>query len=158
MTQMSNESDIDYRPAVRNDEPYILAVLDEVASEIPVRLDGEERQAKIQTEITQCRQSGKSWVAVDTHGKIVGFVLARPHAHEGKAAIYIPYVGVSAVSRGRGIFSALLAKLKANGEHLMANVLHDNRSNMEHLLVKEGFTKIDYDAKQKKFLWSPAAK
>jgi ribosomal protein S18 acetylase RimI-like enzyme len=146
-----------YRPAAHEDETDILAVLEEVASEIPVRLDGDERQRKIQTEIIQCRQAGKSWVAVDTHGKVVGFVLARPHGHEGKAAIYIPYVGVSAASRRRGIFSTLIGKLKANGVQLIANVLRDNHSNMEDILVKEGFTKIDCDAKQKKFLWSPAA-
>ena len=143
-----------YRLAVREDETDILAVLEEVSSEIPVRLDGEERQRKIQTEIMQCRQTGKSWVAVDAHGKVCGFVLARPDGHEGKAAIYIPYVGVAAESRRRGIFSTLVAKLKANGVQLIANVLHDNRSSMEDILVKNGFTKIDCNAKQKKFLWS----
>jgi hypothetical protein len=35
------------RLAGREDETDILAVLEEVASEIPVRLDGEERQRKI---------------------------------------------------------------------------------------------------------------
>jgi hypothetical protein len=63
----------------RDHETDILAVFEEVASEIPVRLDGEERQRKIQTEIMQCRQAGKSWVAVDTRGKVVGFVL-RSHS------------------------------------------------------------------------------
>jgi ribosomal protein S18 acetylase RimI-like enzyme len=147
-----------YRLAGREDETDILAVLEEVASEIPVPLDGEERQRKIQTEIIQCHQTGKSWAAVDTHGRVVGFVLARPHGHEGKAAIYMPYAGVSADSRRRGIFSSLVEKLKANGVPLIAKVLHDNRSNMEEILVKNGFVKIDSDAKQKKFLWSPAAK
>jgi hypothetical protein len=42
MTQTSNESEIDYRPAGRDHETDILAVFEEVASEIPVRLDGEE--------------------------------------------------------------------------------------------------------------------
>ena len=32
------------------------------------------------------------------------------------------------------------------------------RSNMEEIFVKNGFVKIDSNAKQKKFLWSPAAK
>ena len=36
----------------------------------------------------------------------------------------------------------------------MANVLRDNHSNMEDILVKEGFAKIDCDHKQKNFLWS----
>jgi len=151
-------SAISYRIAGRDDETDILAVLEEVAPEIPVRLDGAERQEKIRTEITQCHQTGKSWVAVDTARKIVGFVLARPDTHEGKAAIYIPYIGVSADSRRRGICHTLVDKLKTNGVPLIANVLHDNRAGMENILAKNGFTKIDYNAKQKKFLWSPVAK
>jgi predicted nucleotidyltransferase len=123
MTQVSNRNGIDYRLAGRDDETDILAVLEEVASEIPVRLDGAERQDKIRTEITQCHETRKSWVAVDKKdGKVVGFVLARPDAREGKAAIYMPYAGVSADSRQRGIFSTLVEKLKANGVPLIANV------------------------------------
>ena len=158
MTQVSNGTEINYRLAGRDDETHILAVLEEVATEIPVRLDGAEMQEKIRTEITQCHKTRKSWVAVDTDGKVVGFVLTRPDAHEGKAAIYMPYTGVSAGSRRRGIFSTLVEKLKANGVRLLANVLHDNSSGMENILAKNGFTKIDFDAKQKKFLWLPAVK
>jgi len=151
-------NEFEYRLANGDDETDILAVLEEVAPEIPVRLDGPERQAKIRTEITQCHQTRKSWVAVDTEGKVVGFVLARPDAHESKAAIYLPYVGVSTGSRRSRIFSTLIEKLKANGVPLIANVLNDNRSGMADILVKNEFTKIDWNAKQKKFLWSPAVK
>lgn len=153
MNKTSNE--IEYRVANGDDETDILAVLEEVAAEIPVRLDGEERQQKIRTEIRQCHQTKKSLVAVDTDGKIVGFALARPDAHEGKAAIYLPYVGVSAASRRSGIFSTLVEKLKANGVPLIANVLHDNGSGMADILLRSGFTNIDWNAKQTKFLWSP---
>jgi predicted nucleotidyltransferase len=153
MIKTSNE--IVYRVANGDDETDILAVLEEVATEIPVRLDGAERQEKIRTEIRQCHQTKKSWVAVDADDKVVGFVLARPDAHESKAAIYMPYVGVSTGSRRSGIFSTLVEKLKANGVPLIANVLHDNSSGMANILVKNGFTKIDWNAKQKKFLWSP---
>ena len=121
---------IEYRIADGEDETDILAVLEEVATEIPVNLDGAERQEKIRIEIRQCQQTKKSWVAVDTDGKVIGFALARPDAHEGKAAIYLPYVGVSAASRRSGIFSTLVEKLKANGVPLIANVLHDNHSGM----------------------------
>ena len=158
MTQVSSGTEIDFRLAGRDDETDILAVLEEVATEIPVRLDGAERQDRIRTEIRQCHQTKKSWVAVDTDGKVVGFVLARPDAHEGKAAIYMPYTGVSAGSRRRGIFSTLVEKLKANGVPLLASVLHDNGSGMEDIFVKNGFTKMDCNAKQKKFLWLPAVK
>ncbi len=153
MNKASNE--IEYRVANGNDETDILAVLGEVTAEIPVRLDGEERQQKIRTEIRQCHQTKRSLVAVDADGKVVGFVLARPDAHEGKAAIYLPYVGVRTASRRRGIFSTLVEKLKANGVPLIANVLHDNGSGMGDILVRSGFTKVDWNAKQTKFLWSP---
>src|ERR1700722_9546520 len=124
MTQPSDT--ISYRVAKHDDETDILEVLEEVAPEIPVRLDGPERQAKIKTEIVQCRRSGKTWVAVDAGGRLVGFVLARPDAHEGKAAIYMPYIGVRKGSRRRGIFSTFMDKFKANGVALTASVLHDN--------------------------------
>jgi ribosomal protein S18 acetylase RimI-like enzyme len=153
--RISNE--IEYRVANGSDETEILAVLEEVATEIPVILDGTERQDRIRTEISQCRQTKRSWVAVDTDGKVVGFALARPDAHEGKAAIYLPYVGVSVAFRRSGIFSTLLDQLKAIGVPLIANVLHDNHSGMANILVKNGFTEIDENAKQKKFLWSPAS-
>ena len=133
MTQESDEDKIDYRLAGRDDETDILAVLKEVASEVPVRLDGPEREAKIQTEIVQCHQNKKSWVAVDADGQVVGFVLTRPDTYEGKAALYIPYSGVSADARGQGIFSTFLEKLKENNIPLMANVLHDNKSGMENI-------------------------
>jgi len=156
MTTTSNE--IEYRIANGNDETDILAVLEEVSTEIPLNLDGAERQEKIRIEIRQCQQTKKSWVAVDTDGKVVGFALARPDAHEGKAAIYLPYVGVSAASRRSGIFSTLVEKLKANGQPLIANVLHDNQSGMVDNLGKNGFTKVDWNAKQQTFLWSPVVK
>jgi ribosomal protein S18 acetylase RimI-like enzyme len=153
MTQISSK--IDYRLASRDDETDILAVLEEVAPEIPVRLDGPERQEKIRTIITECHRSGKSWVAVDGDGRIGGFVLARPDVHEGHAAISVRYVGVSADSRRRGIFFALMERLKANGVPQTASVLHDNRSAMVNNLVKIGFTKIESDAKETRLRWSP---
>jgi hypothetical protein len=150
VTQASNENGIDYRLAGSDDETDILAVLEEVAPEIPVQLDGPERQAKIKTLIRERHRSGKSWVAVDADHGVVGFVIARPDVYENRAAIYIDYVGVSKDSRRRKIFSTLMEKLKANGAPLIANVLHDNRSFMVDKFIKIGFTKIDsaFDAKE----------
>jgi len=119
---------------------------------------GDERQEKIATEIQQCHGSGKSWVAVDDKGKIVGFALARPDAHEGKAAVYVPYLGVSASSRKHGIFAALMQKLKTGGVVVKANVLHDNKSAMVDRLSKISFTRIGSDVKQTKLAWLPPIK
>jgi ribosomal protein S18 acetylase RimI-like enzyme len=160
MTKDTDANKIDYRPAVLDDETDILEVLEEVAPEIPVKLDGPERQSKIKSAITERRESGKSWVAVDEDGAIVGFALARPDVYENQAAIYIDYVGVRTDLRRRRIFTTLMEKLKANNVHLIANVLHDNRSSMVDVLADNGFTKTksEFDAKQTKLVWSPAQK
>jgi len=153
MTETSNT--IKYRVAVRDDETDILAVLEEVAPEIPVRRDGEERQEKIRTVIIQSQKSGKSWVAVNADDTVVGFVLARRSIRDGQVVISVQYAGVSADSRGRGIFPTLMEKLKANDVPLTATVLHNNQSGMADHLVKIGFTKMESDAKQAYFRWSP---
>jgi hypothetical protein len=102
---MTKTSDtVDYRVASRDYETDIFAVLEEVAPEIPVLLDTPARQDAIRGIIVECRKSGKSWVAVDANGTVVGFALARPDLHEA-GAISLRYVGVSGNSRRRGIFA-----------------------------------------------------
>jgi len=87
---MAQTSDtVDYRVATLDDETDILAVLEEVAPEIPVLLDTQDRKGKICTIIVQCRMSGKSWIAVSDDGKIVGFALAQQYFREGPIAL--PY-------------------------------------------------------------------
>jgi hypothetical protein len=152
---MSDE--IEYRLATVDDETDISNVLEEVAPEVPVRLDGSERQDKIKTLIVERRRSGKSWVAVDPNGKVVGFVLARPDVVEGQAAMFVDYVGVDVDSRGRGIFSTMMEKLKVNDVPLTADVLHENRSGMANRLVKVGFSVVEADGKKTRFRWNPAA-
>jgi hypothetical protein len=117
-----------------------------------VLLDTPERQDAIRGIIVECRKSGKSWVAVDENGSVVGFVLARGDLHES-GAISLRYVGVSADSRRRGIFGTLVEKMKADGVPLTASVLHGNRSAMADRLVKSGFTKAGSDAKDAKLRW-----
>jgi hypothetical protein len=103
--------------------------------------------------IEECHTSGKSWVATDKDGTVVGFALARGDFHD-PPAISLRYIGVSANSRRSGIFATLMNKLKANGVPLTASVLHSNRSDMANRLVKIGFTKVGSDTKQTKFKWS----
>jgi N-acetylglutamate synthase-like GNAT family acetyltransferase len=154
MTQTSNK--VDYRVAGRDDETDILALLEEVAPEIPMVLDTPRKQDAIKTVIIESHRSGKSWVAVDENGRVVGVVLAKPDLHE-TGAISLPYIGVSGDSRGRGIFPTLMEKVKANSVPLTASVLHDNSSAMADRLVKIGFTKVGSDAKEAKLRWAPVA-
>jgi hypothetical protein len=67
---------VSYRVATRNDETNILAVLEEVAPEIPLSINASDSQDPIRGIIRECHESGKSWIAVDA-GKVVGFVLAK---------------------------------------------------------------------------------
>jgi N-acetylglutamate synthase-like GNAT family acetyltransferase len=155
-TQKTSEKDhpvFEYRVANRNDETDILAVLEQVAAEIPVLLDTPERQDAIRGIIIECRKSGESWVAVDADGTVVGFVLARADIHEPQA-ISLRYIGVSGNSRRHGIFAALMEKMKAKGVPLTASVLHNNQSAMADRLVKIGFTKVGSDAKETKLRWA----
>ncbi|HEY7246573.1 MAG TPA: GNAT family N-acetyltransferase [Xanthobacteraceae bacterium] len=154
MVEMTEANTIDYRVATRDDETDILAVLEEVAPEIPVSLDTPEAKNIIKGIIIECRQSGKSWVAVDAAGTVVGFVLARKDIHE-QQAISLRYIGVSGNSRRRGIFATLIEKMKANGTPLTASVLAGNKSGMVDRLVKTGFTKQGPDAKETKLRWTP---
>jgi hypothetical protein len=49
-----------FRIATEDDHTDILAVLEEVAPEVPVRLDGAERQEKIKAIIIECCNSKAS--------------------------------------------------------------------------------------------------
>jgi len=145
---------ITYRAAIRDDETDIMDVLKEVAPEIPVPLEPvEEQEAKLQTVIVQCRQNGKSWVAVDKVGKVVGFALAWQDFQDGP--ISLRYIGVSKSAREAGIFSTLIKKLKEAGAPLTTSVLHGNRSQMADRLEKKGFVKADADDKETRFRWVP---
>ena len=149
MTVIDNT--IKYRVVVRDDDTNILAVLEEVATEIPIPL---ENQDAIKTIIIQCRESGKSWVAVDAKGIVVGFALAKPDLHQ-RGAISLRYIGVSKESRGFGISAVLIEKLKTEGVPLTASVLHTNQSNMASRLVKDGFTKTGANETETQFRWDP---
>ena len=150
-TQTSNT--VDYRVATGNDETDILAVLEEVAPEIPASVDASDSLDPITGIIRECCQSGKSWVAVDADNSVIGFVLARKDIHE-QQALALLYIGVSVNSRRRGIFGTLMEKLKANGVPLTARVRHDNQSAMSDILLSMGFTKVGSDANETKLRWA----
>src|ERR1700732_74978 len=74
----SNVAEIVYRPAMLDEAANILAVLIEIAPEIPVQVEPLEREEALYALIRNCARSGESWVAVDDTGRIVGFLLAEP--------------------------------------------------------------------------------
>jgi N-acetylglutamate synthase-like GNAT family acetyltransferase len=157
ISKSTKDLKIEYRVANSDDSAGILTVLQEVASEIPVSLDGPERQNIIQNIIAECCDSNESWIAVNADGTVVGFVLAKPDRlerfeHENQA-LSLRYIGVNRTSRQRGIFAALMKKLTAKGVPLTASVLHTNHSAMVDRLVKIGFTKVESDTTEIKLRW-----
>jgi hypothetical protein len=120
---MTKETEtIEYRTATVNEETDMYSVIEEVAEEVPVLLDIEGRKLAMQSIIVECHQSGKSWVAVNSAGEVVGCALARPNIHEN-GAISLRYIGVRKNSRDQVIFTAMMGKLKAEGAPLTAAVL-----------------------------------
>jgi acetyltransferase (GNAT) family protein len=149
----------EYRVANGDDAVGIFTVLQEVAPEIPVSLDTPERQEAMQAVVAECCASGESLVAVDADGTVVGFVLAKPDRLERflykNQALSLRYIGVNKAWRQRGIFGGLMEKSMAKGVPLTASVLHNNQSAMADRLVKDGYEKVESDAKETRLRWTP---
>ena len=148
------------RVAKQDDETNIWDVLVEVAPEIPVPTDDQERQKALQDLIRRCVDGGDTWVAVDSNGAVIGFILAKPDIyerfHKENDALTLPYVGVSKKWQKRGVFTALMDELTSRSVPLTAVVLHTNKSNMVANLEKSGFTKGDkVDPNQSYLRWDP---
>lgn len=143
-----------YRAASLEDADGILTLLKEAAAEIPMSLDEPEQQGRLDIVTGKCCLSGKSWIALDAAGTIVGVVLARQDTKDSKA-IALLYIAVANASRSKGVFSSLMEKLKSKPTPLTATVLSGNQSVMAHRLVKKGFVKGDVSAKETKLRWDP---
>lgn len=68
------------RAAQRSDTAAVFAVLTAIASEIPVRMDGEDRQAIMHHLVAECCNGSSSWVALDECRSVVGFLLGKEKA------------------------------------------------------------------------------
>jgi hypothetical protein len=88
-----------YRGVLSSDADGIFALLEEVAPEIPVRLNTPEARATMFRRVVQCCRSEGSCVGVDSAGRIVGFLLAEPDEmerfHHDNRALHLPYGGVA---------------------------------------------------------------
>jgi hypothetical protein len=103
---------LEYRGVVSSDADGIFAVMEEVAPEIPLRLDTPEARKVIFNQVVQCCKSEGSCVAVDNAGRIVGFLLAEPDElerfHHDNQALHLPYGGVAKSMRKQGAFCRLI--------------------------------------------------
>src|SRR5579872_5221040 len=137
---------IAYRSATVEDAAEIHALLLQLAPEIPALVDTLAREEALYALIRNCGRSGESWVAVDAHERIIGFVLVDPELLERHYAEYeileLRYAGVAPDYRGQGIFTALMAKVTARLVPVTVTVPPQNRSHMVERLEKLGFRRV----------------
>lgn len=136
---------IAFRRAELAEAPDILAVLKDVAAEIPVQVEPLEREEALYRLIRTCARSGESWVATDAEGHIVGFLLVEPNQTDrfwGEAeALDLRYAGVVASHRRAGIFTGLLGRVTGRLVPLTAMVPAANRSGVVRHLEAAGFAR-----------------
>jgi GNAT superfamily N-acetyltransferase len=149
------------RPARLDEAADILAVLIEVAAEIPVQVEPLEREEALYALIRNCARSGESWVAVDEAGRIVGFLLAEPdqvRRHYAEHEILeLRHGGVVKSHRHRGIFTSLIEKVLARMVPVTATVSAANRPGAARLLEKLGFHSLPSAGGEQRFRWDPGA-
>jgi ribosomal protein S18 acetylase RimI-like enzyme len=150
---------IAYRPAVIDEAADILAMLIEIAPEIPVHVEPLEREEALYALIRNCARSGESWVATDEAGQIVGFLLAEPdqvRRHYAEHEILeLRYGGVVKSQRRRGIFTGLTERVLARMVPVTATMSPANQSGAARLLEKLGFHNVSSPGGEQRFRWDP---
>jgi ribosomal protein S18 acetylase RimI-like enzyme len=152
---------IAYRAARLDEAAEILAVLIEVAPEIPVQVEPLEREEALYALIRNCARSGESWVAVDETNRIVGFLLAEPdevrrHYAEHEM-LELRHGGVVKSHRHRGIFISLIEKMLARMVPVTATISPGNKSGAVRLLEKLGFHSVSSPGGEQRLRWDPGA-
>jgi hypothetical protein len=152
----SEDPAIHYRTATKDDGVDIWNVLEDVAPEIPLKLETSDARDALKTEIIYALQSTDTWIAVDFASRVCGVVLARPSFGGSDKAVFCRYIGVPKTHRHQGIFRNLMTKLMAKEVPLAATVLTGNKSAMADRLAKLGFAKTDTTTPEQTTLrWSP---
>ena len=148
---------ITYRPAVIDEAGDILAVLIEIAPEIPVQVEPLEREEALYALIRNCARAGESWVAVGEAGGIVGFLLAEPdqvRRHYAEHEILeLRHGGVVKSHRRQGIFTGLIDKVLARMVPVTATISPANQSGAARLLEKLGFRSVPSPGGEQRLRW-----
>jgi len=155
-------AEVTYRQAELGEAVDILAVLKEVAAEIPLILDTLEREEAVYALIRTCARSGESWVAVDEGGGIVGFILVEPndlrrHYAENEA-LEIRYAGVATAHRNEGILAELIKRVLDRMVPVVMTVSNANRSELARHLEKVGFRRLTSPGGEQRYRWEPGAR
>ena len=148
-----------YRTAGLDEAADILAVLLELAPEIPVQVEPLEREEALYALIRNCARSGESWVALDEAGRIVGVLLAEPsqaRRHYAEHEILeLRYGGVVKAHRHTGVFTELVERVLARLVPVLATVSPANQSGAVRILVKLGFENIGSPGGEQRLRWNP---
>ena len=154
-------TEIAYRQARIEDAPDIHALLLRLAPEIPLLADTLEREEALYALIRNCGRSGESWVALDEEERIIGFVLIDPEVlerHYAEHEIFdLRYAGIAPEHRGRGIFSAMIAKVQARLVPITAIVPPRNRFDAAARLEKLGFRETGSAGGERVLRWEPGS-
>lgn len=150
-----------YRQAGLEDSAEIHALLLALAPEIPIRVERLEDEERLYALVRNCARSGESWVACESAGRIVGFVLVEPaqlrrHYAEGEA-LELRYAGVAPDCRKQGVFAGLIEKVLARMLPVAASVPAQNRSGIVAGLEQLGFRRIDAAGGEHRLRWVPGA-
>ncbi len=148
------------RIAIEGHALGIFEVLAEVAPEIPLLLDTNERREAVTAMISSWIASGESLVAMDDNGRVIGFLLVEPDRlerfHNDNLALHLCYAGVAKGQREAGVFRALIEQVMSRKVPLTATVKAANQSGMAARLMQIGFQKsstISHD--EDNFRWQP---
>jgi len=155
-------AEVTYRQAELSEAVDILAVLKEVAADIPLIFDTLEREEALYGLIRTCARSGESWVAVDEGGAIVGFILVEPndlrrHYAENEA-LEIRYAGVATAHRNEGILAELIKRALDRMVPVAMTVSNANRSELARHLEKVGFRRLTSPGGEQRYRWEPGAR
>ena len=139
----------------------MFSVLTEIAPEIPLRLDTEQRQRSIRELVDGACASQMSWVSLDEGDNVVGFLFGRTRSTDTRgmkfSGVELLYGGVLPAHRGCGRFSKLLTEAKKLRAPLWAVVKRANTSAMAERLLKYGFAKQadSLRSDEDTFVWTP---
>lgn len=146
------------RMAHRSDTSMILTVLTDVSAEIPLRLDGQERETRIRTLVDESCDAHLAWVSLNGNGRVVGVLIGTrfpvPTVFDG---VEIKYAGVSVNYRKQGRLAQMLGEAKRIKCLLRAEVSRSNTGDMAVQLMKNGFIKQQQAIHPNvdDFVWSP---
>src|SRR5260370_2667148 len=160
--RLKGGNEMSVRAAHPSESSTVFRVLTEIAPEIPLRLDNEERQRRIRELVDAACASQMSWVSLDDSDNVVGFLFGRTRSTDTRgmefSGMELLYGGVLPAHRASGRFSNFLTQPKKFKTPLWAAVKRANTSAMPERLLKHGFAQQAGSVRSHEdpFVWTPS--